>query len=155
MGDAHTPSLQVHLCLASILTKQTVSLCAPPTCSYAMSLIINFIPAFTVFVSMINASFTGGKDLGKKLASSLCWSGFLVFVHVAQVQLLGRELRPYFMPLHTAASWRSQWQPPLDTPQRFSNDNNYGLFYKAENYTLNHLNSNKTWKKFCCIFNVS
>ena len=68
MGDTHTPSLQVHLCLASILTKQTVSLCAPPTSSYAMSLIINFIPGFkkTVFVSMINASFTGDKDAGKK-----------------------------------------------------------------------------------------
>lgn len=75
-----------------------------------MSLIINFIPGFkkTVFVSMINASFTGDKDPGKKIASSLCWSGLLVFIHVAQVQFLGRELRSYFTPLLTAASWRSQ-----------------------------------------------
>ena len=27
-GDSHTVSLDVHLCLASISTKQTVSLCA-------------------------------------------------------------------------------------------------------------------------------
>ena len=30
-----------------------------------MSLIINFVPAFTVSASMINAFFTGGKDPGK------------------------------------------------------------------------------------------
>ena len=30
-----------------------------------MSLIINFIPAFTVSASMVKTFFTGGKDLGK------------------------------------------------------------------------------------------
>ena len=43
-----------------------------------MSLIIKFVPAFTVSASVINAFFTGGKDAGKKcLASSACWSGGL------------------------------------------------------------------------------
>ena len=50
-----------------------------PTCCCAMSPIINFVPAFTVSASVINAFFTEGKDAGKKqfLASSACWSGGL------------------------------------------------------------------------------
>ena len=47
--------------------------CASLPCFYleqflllcAMSIIINFVPAFTVSISMINAFFTGGKDPGK------------------------------------------------------------------------------------------
>ena len=56
------------LCLASISTKQIVSLCALPRV-VVLCLIINFVPAFTVSASMINAFFTGAKIQGK-LASS-------------------------------------------------------------------------------------
>ena len=71
----HLFSRGVHLCLASVLTN-CFSL-GSPTCCCAMSLGINFVPAFTVFASMINAFFTGEKDPGKKqlLASSPCWFG--------------------------------------------------------------------------------
>ena len=40
-----------------------------PTCR-AMSLIINFVPVFTVFASMRNAFFTGGESRGE-ITSSL------------------------------------------------------------------------------------
>ena len=60
----HLFSRGVHLCLASVLTN-CFSL-GSPTCCCAMSLGINFVPAFTVFASMINAFFTGEKDPGKK-----------------------------------------------------------------------------------------
>ena len=53
----------VHLCLAPLLTEQTVSLCALPLV-VMLSLIINFVPAFIVSVSVINAFFTEGKDPG-------------------------------------------------------------------------------------------
>ena len=36
-----------------------------PICHCAMSLIINFVPTFTVFASMKNAFFTGAKSQGK------------------------------------------------------------------------------------------
>ena len=57
-----TPTLFLimHLCLASILTKQIdkLFLCVPPpTCCYAVPLIINFVPAFTVLAFMINVFF--------------------------------------------------------------------------------------------------
>ena len=41
----------------------------------AMSLTINFVPAFTVSASVINAFFTACKDPGENylLASSPCW----------------------------------------------------------------------------------
>ena len=47
----------------------------PPTC--IVSLVVNFLPAFTVSASVINEVFTGGKDPGEKqlLASSRGWLG--------------------------------------------------------------------------------
>ena len=51
-GDPFFPL--VHLCLASALT-ETVSPCAL-SCYCAMSLIINFVPAFTGSASVINAT---------------------------------------------------------------------------------------------------
>ena len=59
-----TPSLGVHLCLASVLTEQTTSVCSPHTCC-ALSLTINFVPAFVVSASVINAFFTEAKEPGK------------------------------------------------------------------------------------------
>ena len=66
-----------------------------------MSLIINFVPVFTVFASVRNAFFIGGKGQG------VWWLGFLVFIQATQVQFLGRESRSCFMPPLTAASQRS------------------------------------------------
>ena len=64
------------LCFASISTKQIVSLCALPHV-VVLCLIINFVPAFTVSASTINAFFTGGKDQGKikllALAGLMAW----------------------------------------------------------------------------------
>ena len=63
-GCPHPLFLGVDICLASISTKQIVSLCALSRV-VVLCLIINFVPAFTVSASMINAFFTGGKDPGK------------------------------------------------------------------------------------------
>ena len=61
-----------------------------------MSLIINFVPAFTVFASMKNAFFTRGKSQGKtglSLQPLLVWKlGFLVSIKATQIQFLGMEL---------------------------------------------------------------
>ena len=54
----------MHLCVASILTKQTISLCDLPLI-VELVLMANLVPAFTVFASIINAFFTGDKDPGK------------------------------------------------------------------------------------------
>ena len=62
-GCPHPFSLGVHLCIASVSTKQTVSLCALPL--VVLSLIINFALTFTVSASGINIFSTGGKDPGK------------------------------------------------------------------------------------------
>ena len=72
-----------------------------PTCCCAMSLIINLVPVFTVFASVRNAFFTGGKSQG------VWWLGVLVFIQATQVQFLGREVRSRFTPPLTAASPRS------------------------------------------------
>ena len=69
-GCPHPFSLGVHLCLAALLAKQTVSLCVA-----VLSLIINLVPAFTALVSVINAFFTGGKDLGKNSFQPLALAG--------------------------------------------------------------------------------
>ena len=61
-GCPHPYSLDAHLCLVSVSSKQTISLFALPR---ALSLIIHFIPTFAVSASMTNAFFTGGKDPGK------------------------------------------------------------------------------------------
>ena len=52
----------MHLYLASVLTKQTISLCA--LLFVVLSLVINFVSVFTVSASMINTFFTGEKDSG-------------------------------------------------------------------------------------------
>ena len=53
----------ISVCLVSVLTKKNYfSVCSP---TRAMSLIINFVPTFTVSASVINAFFTGGKDPGE------------------------------------------------------------------------------------------
>ena len=57
LGGVHTLPLWLCVCLAS------VSGCSP-SCSCAVSLITNFVPAFTVSATMINEFFTGGKDSG-------------------------------------------------------------------------------------------
>ena len=62
-GCPHPFSLGVHLCIASVSTKQTVSLCA--LLLIVLSLIINFALTFTVSASGIIVFFTGGKDPGK------------------------------------------------------------------------------------------
>ena len=54
----------MHLCVASILTKQTISLCDLPL-TVELVLMANLVPAFTVFASITNAFFTGDKDPGK------------------------------------------------------------------------------------------
>ena len=62
-------SLGVHLFLASVSTKQFLlllfQLSSSPTCCCAMSLLINFVSAFTVSAAAINAFFSEGKDSGK------------------------------------------------------------------------------------------
>ena len=57
LRGAHTLSLP-RFCL-----KKPFSMCSPTW--YAVSLIINFIPAFTVSASNVKTFFTGGKDPGK------------------------------------------------------------------------------------------
>ena len=42
-----------------------------------MSLITNFVPAFTVSASVINAFFTGGKDPGKNSFQPLSLAGLV------------------------------------------------------------------------------
>ena len=59
------------------------------------------VTVFTVFASVRNAFFTGGKSQG------VWWLGFLVFIQATQVQFLDRELRSRFMPTLTSASLRS------------------------------------------------
>ena len=61
MEHPHTFSRDVHLCLASILTKETVSLYALPL-AVVLALIINSVPTFTVFASLRKVFFTGGKN---------------------------------------------------------------------------------------------
>ena len=76
-----------------------------------MSLIINFVPAFTASASAINAFFTGGKDPGENsfylLTLLVWWLGFLVLIQATQVQLLGRELRSCCTPPLAATLLRS------------------------------------------------
>ena len=68
-GHPHLFSLGVHLFLAYISTKQFLlllfQLSSSPTCCCAMSLLINFVCAFTVSAASINAFFSEGKDSGK------------------------------------------------------------------------------------------
>ena len=71
-----------------------------------MSLIISFVPVFTVFASVRNAFFTVGESQG------VWWLGFPVFIQAPKVQFLGRELRSRFTPPPTAASLRSGFPPP-------------------------------------------
>ena len=78
---------------------------------WCCALIINFVPACTVFASMRNEFLSGGKSQGK-FASNLYplliwWLGFLVFIQGTQVQFLVRKLRSRFLRLLTAASLRS------------------------------------------------
>ena len=47
----------MYLCLALVLTKQTLSLCV---LRLVLSLIIDFVPVFIVFASLRNAFFSGG-----------------------------------------------------------------------------------------------
>ena len=100
----------MHLCLAFIATKQTISLRAVPL--VVLSLIITFVLAFTVSASVINAFPLGAKLQGKTPPNLypllVWWLGFLVFIQAIQVQFLGRKLRPCFLPLLTAASPRSK-----------------------------------------------
>ena len=74
--DVHTLSLQVCIfaLFPSQLNKQFLSICSP-TCYYAVSLIINCVPAFTVSTSVINAFFTGDKDPGKNSFQTLTLAG--------------------------------------------------------------------------------
>ena len=61
----------MHLCVASILTKQTIYLRALPLV-VLLSLMKAFVPTFIVSASMINA-FSLGAKIQRKIASSL-WS---------------------------------------------------------------------------------
>ena len=73
-GNAHTLSLQ--LCISAFLLSQLNFLYVLSRLLFdAISLIINFVHAFTVSASVINAFFTGCKDPGENylLASSPCW----------------------------------------------------------------------------------
>ena len=66
--DIHTLSLQE--CISALLLSQlNYFFMWSPTC--AMFLMINFVSAFTVSASVINAFFTGGNDPWKKTACSL------------------------------------------------------------------------------------
>ena len=58
LGGTPTP----FLCPASVLTN-SFSVCSPTCCS-AMSLIINFVPVFTVFASVRNAFSLGARARG-------------------------------------------------------------------------------------------
>ena len=83
-GNAHTLSLQ--LCISAFLLSQLNFLYVLSYFLFdAVSLIINFVPTFTVSASVINAFFTGCKDSGENYlpASSPCWFlwlGFLVLI---------------------------------------------------------------------------
>ena len=75
-GNTHTLSLQV--CVSALLLsylRNHFSVCAP-TCCYAVSLIINFVPAFS-FCLHDACILHGGQRSREKLllASSPCWSG--------------------------------------------------------------------------------
>ena len=61
-GDVHTLPLRGCVCLAS------VSVCSP-SCSGAVSLITNFVPAFTVSASVIKALFSLGTNIQGKITS--------------------------------------------------------------------------------------
>ena len=56
----HTRTLSRQVCVSGFSLSGFA-----PICHCAMSLIINFVPAFTVFASVKNAFFTGGKRQGK------------------------------------------------------------------------------------------
>ena len=71
----HTFSPGVHLYLPSVLTKQTISLCA--LLFVVLSLVINFVSAFIVYVSMINTFFTGEKDSGINSFQRLTLAGLM------------------------------------------------------------------------------
>ena len=99
---AHHFPLDVHLCLASLLTKQNCfSLCSPSSCCCAVSLIMNFVPAFIVwplwemhfFFFLRNAFFTGDKDPGKHS-----------FYPVALAALVVR-----FPGFHPGWKWKWRW----------------------------------------------
>lgn len=65
--DAHILSLPVCISgLASVLTKQTITLPAFPL---LVSLIINCVSVFIVFASLRNAVFSGGKSQGSFASS--------------------------------------------------------------------------------------
>ena len=96
VGCPHPLSPDVYLCLASILTKQTVSLYALPLV-VVLSLIINSVPAFTAFASKRNVFFTFyWAKIQWKIASASnhCWSAgkdYWFLIQATQVQLLSRE----------------------------------------------------------------
>ena len=77
-GHQHS-SPGVCLCLASVLNKQTASVCTPTP--YAVSLLITFVPVFTVFVFLKHSCFQmGGKSQGHFASHLHPWGlGFLVF----------------------------------------------------------------------------
>ena len=68
-GETHSFFLGVRLCLTSVLSKQTVSLCTLPLAA-AVSLIENFVPSFTASTSVINDFFLAAK-IQRKITSSL------------------------------------------------------------------------------------
>ena len=67
----------MHLCVASVLTKQTISLCDLPLI-VELVLMANLVPAFTVFASITNTFFTGDKDPGKNSFQPLVFAGLVV-----------------------------------------------------------------------------
>ena len=68
------------LFLASVLNTQTASVCTPTP--YAVSLLITFVPVFTVFVFLKHSCFQmGGKSQGHFASHLHPWGlGFLVFI---------------------------------------------------------------------------
>ena len=96
-----------------------------PTCCCAMSLIIKFVPAFTVSASMVNAFFTGGKDPGKISFQPLALAGLVAripgFRSGCPGSVPGQGIRSHFTPPLTAASLRSS--------QFLSQFNLYQLFF--------------------------
>ena len=69
-GGPHSFSPGVCLCLASVLTEQTSSVCSLTCC--AESLIIHFVPIFYLkqfFSSFRNVFFNGGKSQGNLVSN--------------------------------------------------------------------------------------
>ena len=73
--DIHTLSLQNSISALLLSQLNHFFMCSPTCC--VMFLIINFVPAFTVSASVINAFFTGGNDPWKNSVQPLALASLL------------------------------------------------------------------------------